>query len=367
MIKKIVNKRESNIELLRIISMIMIILSHYTCHNGVDSFSLNIGFNRLLLEITTLGNIGVIIFVLITGYFGIESKKVFRFKKLYLLLTQILSYSLIILILFLIFNGDFVSTKMIIKSIFPISFEIYGFLSVYIILYIFTPFINKFLYTLNRSEHLILILISLFIFSILGTINTCTYYANDLVQFILYYVIGAYLKLYKNNIFSNKKNNLIIFFGTLLIMITSVIVLDSIGLKFDIFGKTSTYLFRRPKITSIILSVSIFNIFVRFDKINSNFVNNIASTVLGIYLIHDNPLIRNILWTDILKVQNYVSSKYLFLHMILSVILVFIFCSLIEFIRKKTLEKIFIKIYDKICNKENIFNKVLKLYKNSTF
>ena len=58
-------ERNSCIELLRIISIIMIVLSHYTVHNGVANSTLDIGFNRFLLEITTLGNIGVIIFITI--------------------------------------------------------------------------------------------------------------------------------------------------------------------------------------------------------------------------------------------------------------------------------------------------------------
>lgn len=64
--------RNSNIEILRIISMLFIVISHYTVHNGVINASLPLGINRTLLEITTLGNIGVILFVIISGYFMIE-------------------------------------------------------------------------------------------------------------------------------------------------------------------------------------------------------------------------------------------------------------------------------------------------------
>ena len=67
--------RNSNIELIRIISMLFIVVSHYTVHNGVDNTTLSLGINRFLLEITTLGNIGVILFVLISGYYLIEQRK----------------------------------------------------------------------------------------------------------------------------------------------------------------------------------------------------------------------------------------------------------------------------------------------------
>ena len=75
--------RDSNIELLRIIAMFIIIIHHYTVHNGIDNFSLPIGGNRFILEITRLGNIGVILFVFITGYFQIENKKRVNLIKLF--------------------------------------------------------------------------------------------------------------------------------------------------------------------------------------------------------------------------------------------------------------------------------------------
>ena len=64
--------RNTNIELLRIISILMIVLSHYSVHSGISRNMLSLGWNRFLLEITSLGNIGVIFFVLITGYYSIE-------------------------------------------------------------------------------------------------------------------------------------------------------------------------------------------------------------------------------------------------------------------------------------------------------
>ena len=72
--------RNSNIEILRIISVFMILFSHYSVHNGITNSDLPIGINRYLLEISILGNIGVIIFVLISGYFSINKKNPFNIK-----------------------------------------------------------------------------------------------------------------------------------------------------------------------------------------------------------------------------------------------------------------------------------------------
>ncbi|MBR3897725.1 MAG: acyltransferase family protein [Bacilli bacterium] len=258
---KQLTERNSNIELLRIISMIMIIMSHYNVHNKINTFSLPLGFNRYILEITILGDIGVTIFVLITGYFSIDSSKPFKIKKLFLLVSQVLFYSLTIYTLFIILGIESFSTKQFIKNLFPISFEMYWFMSVYIILYIFIPYINKFLQACQRKDHLIFILISLFIFSFLSTLNTNRYYANELIQFIMFYSIGAYLKRYQNNIFKNQKTNKIIFISTTVFLLLSVFLFDLTGLKYTFISRKSTYFFRRPKIISILFSISLFNIF----------------------------------------------------------------------------------------------------------
>ena len=68
------NKRNSNIELLRIISMILIVLSHYTVFSQIDIHAMPLSFNKLLLETTATGHIGVAVFVMITGYFMVSKR-----------------------------------------------------------------------------------------------------------------------------------------------------------------------------------------------------------------------------------------------------------------------------------------------------
>ena len=70
--------RNSNIELLRIISIILIVVSHYCVHGAGKAIisSLDISINRFILEVFKVGNLGTILFVLITGYYLIDSEKV---------------------------------------------------------------------------------------------------------------------------------------------------------------------------------------------------------------------------------------------------------------------------------------------------
>ena len=72
--------RESNLELLRIISMISIFIYHYCVHGGileVGSYTIN---KSVALFFSIGGRVGVNIFILIMGYFMVKSQ--FKIKRI---------------------------------------------------------------------------------------------------------------------------------------------------------------------------------------------------------------------------------------------------------------------------------------------
>lgn len=75
--------RESNIELLRIVLMVLIIMHHFSVH-GTFAFTPELTFNKVFLQVFGLGGkAGVVAFVMITGYFMVSSSfKLHKFGKL---------------------------------------------------------------------------------------------------------------------------------------------------------------------------------------------------------------------------------------------------------------------------------------------
>lgn len=65
-------KRNSNIELLRIIAMFLIVMHHYSIH-GFDTSALQEMPDRLVVDwFMAGGKVGVVIFVLISAYFMVN-------------------------------------------------------------------------------------------------------------------------------------------------------------------------------------------------------------------------------------------------------------------------------------------------------
>lgn len=130
-------KRMSNIESLRIIAMFFIVMSHYSIHGNLS----NILANKIILNIFYLGNIGVTIFAIITGYVMYNSK--YKIKKLLNIVATTFFYSLTIYaIQIIVFKSD-LNISELIKSIFPIAFGKYWYITYYCIMYMMIPYMNK--------------------------------------------------------------------------------------------------------------------------------------------------------------------------------------------------------------------------------
>ena len=355
------DKRNSKIELLRIISIVFIVLSHYVVHSGANIHDLSFGINKIILEISILGNIGTMLFVLISGYFLINSNEV-KLKKIIHFWLQVFFYSFFIYLLLLLINKENFDIKNLILNLFPITFKRYWFATTYFILYLFHPYINKFLNSLSQKEHFNFIIIGVVIFYLLSTITTMDYYGNELLYFLIIYVIGAYLSKYKNNFLYSNCNYLKIMISSIVLIFLSIILFEILGFKFTFFNNHSTYFSNMNSIFVLLFSVSLFALFTKQKQSSNKIINSISSLVFGIYLISDNKYLRGIIWCNLLKNKEFFSSNILVIHILGSVFIVCIVCILIEFIRKKFFD---VFVYKYLDNKLEKLENLLKTKRNS--
>ena len=91
-----IKQRNSSIELLRIVCMFMIVIHHIATH-GNYSFELQcVTATKLWHSFINMGGkIGVDTFIIISGYFLINSKPSINIRKIFKLEGQILFYSIL--------------------------------------------------------------------------------------------------------------------------------------------------------------------------------------------------------------------------------------------------------------------------------
>lgn len=358
-------KRNSSIEILRILSMLLIIAHHYAVH-GFDLSASSFTLNEVTLQIISLGGkIGVNIFVFITGYFMINSR--FDAKKLLKLVLETTFYSVMIVCILGILSFPGFSVKELIKSFLPVIFSTYWFATAYLFLYLLSPFLNKFIRSMDKFTHLKLILLLTAIWCVLPSFTDLAPEYSNLGWFITLYLIAGFLRLYPMAICSKSKLNFILSLCSFGLIILSVIVYDLIADRI-FFQKTNIGHFgAMNNLLILICSITLFYGFLNVKVAHSTLINRIAQSTFGVYLIHDNYLLRPLLWEDIFRTRTFLHSNILILHAFLAIISVFLVCTLIDQIRIVCFEKPLFKIINRRSDSRNASIAKMKLRAKAFF
>lgn len=378
--------REPNFEILRTMIMFFIVVWHFIVHGlGIahqpptsinPSSALSI-FNFLTIQyITYCTAVGVNCFVLISGYFLVNTT--FKWDKIIKIWIQVVFYSFVICAFLKALNLTEIHRNDIMAIVFPIQKQTYWFMTQYVAFLLLAPFLGRLAKHLSPKEFLIglLLLILLncsFIDTPLFEFPYGNIYSNGygLLWFITLFFIGAYIRLY--NPFSAHKN----YFGWIFLIYSLILLLGNLFFK--------QYVLYLLKNRSFMYSMPINNGFVLFSSIflflwakHSQFPNNkvtqtivrIAPYTLGVYLIHDHPYIRQLLWQKWTSFCTYIDSIYLLPLMVVTSVAIFITCILIDLIRTRIFTYLHIdtianKLYIRIASySQCALNYILTKYNN---
>ena len=193
--------RNYNLELLRIIAMFMIVVLHYCCHGYQMTKVGTAGYNTpILWLIYTFCYCAVNIYVLISGYFLCKSE--FKWKKVFKIYIEVLFYSIIIFSILTI-SGTIEITKssQIITAFLPIISKAYWFVTIYLSMYVISPFLNKLIDALDQKEYIKMlltlgILIMICNNAIPGTFFLDKTYGFGIIWFTYLYLVAAYIRIY---------------------------------------------------------------------------------------------------------------------------------------------------------------------------
>lgn len=334
--EKETGRRKSNLELLRIVSMILIVAHHYSVHGGFILPEMN--FNRILIQVLSLGGkLGVDCFVLITGYFMIESK--FRLEKAVKLWAQIWFYSILFMAIFYGFGITEFDVNTFVRNLLPVTYSMYWFATTYLVLYVLTLFLNPAIKAMSRKYHLALICTLGILWSILPTITNGDFGYSTLGLFLLLYLIGGYFRLYPNRRTEQCKNNLL--FGIIMygIIIASALFVDFFENSIPQLSGFESYLAGENKITTILCAIGLFLGFKNLKIGYHPWLNRFAASMFSVYLIQENSFIHPLLWSKWFKNRLYSWSSDLWIHAIVCIAIVLIVCTVIDQIRINWIEK----------------------------
>ena len=340
--------RQSGIELLRIVMMLVIIAHHYVVNSGLlDVISANMmsPCSLFLLIFGWGGKYAINCFIIITGYFMCKQEITLRkFLKLFL---EIEFYKIGIYILFLITGYESFSIKNMIKAVLPVYSIGTGFMASYLVFFLLIPYLNILIKGMDERQHIRLIILCVLVFTIFPSFLKADVKIGYIGWFMVVYIIAAYIRLYPMKWFDNNK-----IWGsvTIILLILSLGSVVACTWLSNYFGKEVYYYFVNDsnKILALLPAITTFMYFKNLELGYKKWINNIAATTFGVLLIHANSdTMRQWLWRDILGNVEAYHSVYLVIHAVLSVLGVYIICVLLDLVRFNYIEKPLFHVLDK--------------------
>lgn len=345
-------QRESNLELYRIICMLLIVAHHYVVNSGLTSADgpLASDFTSYKSMFMALfgawGKTGINCFVLITGYFMCASNITLR--KFLKLMTQFYFYKWLIAFVFIISGYEHLSLIRLVKLVIPFWSFSTGFTSCFIAFWLTIPFLSILVRNLNKRQHQLFLLLSLGIYTVFGSIPSFEITLNYITWFCVLFLISSYIRMYPHPLFEKCKiwgwmTLLSVVLACISILFLRVYFGERVGLGYNFVQDCN-------KFFAVIVSICSFLWFKNMNIRYNRTINTLGAGTFGVFLIHANSdTMRTWLWKDTIDSLGHYYAMPIGLLAVYSigvVLAIFFICNLIDQLRMATFEKWFFNWYD---------------------
>lgn len=284
--------RTSNLELLRIVAMLMIIGLHQNgMANALATLAPNTANYFIANFVESICICSVNCFVLVSGYFMIEKNEA-PVQKCVHLLIDVAFWGLVGCGCAFVFLGEAVGIKDIIIAVIPYIKGQRWFVRDYIVLMLLAPFLNRCLVQLSKRSYQILLLVLLLVFSIWPSFfpnPPIDDYGFSCVHFIQIYAIAGYIKRFG----AQSSFRPAVYLCGYLVSVALIFLSALVG---------SGYAYAYNYLFVITASVSLF-LFFRSLSIQSGIVNKLASGAFDVFVIHTTSFFADLVYVRLFHVD----------------------------------------------------------------
>lgn len=340
--------RNYGVDLLRIVSMFFVAILHVFNYGGIlYRVCLPYPHFYIVWFVEICAYCAVNCYALISGYVGIKSK--FRYANILNLYLMATFYTLLITGIFYIYYPGTVGKIDFIKALLPFGFGQYWYFSAYFCMFFFIPFFNYMINTMDRSMARNLIITLIAVFSVLPTVfNNDIYYTKDGYSALwlgVMYLLGAYISKYD----VGKNIRRIKLLGIYLLAVIFTWAFKMLMNNLAVRGlPTTDYANMFVDYTSptiIITSVCLLLLFAGLQPgdVQKKFIGFFAPHAFAVYLIHEEPLIRENLLRGSFIWTLYEGPWFLLAVVIGSAFAIWLGCSLLDVPRHYLFKALHIK------------------------
>ncbi|MCO6542558.1 MAG: acyltransferase [Lactobacillus sp.] len=332
------SQRDSKFELLRIIAIFLVVYDHTSQFTNWDFWTMP-WYKQGLIQLPVIGGkLGVNLFFLITGYFLI-CRQNFRIKAVIKIWLTTIFYSWAILALAFLFKWPNLTKKTVLANIFPISFNGYWFITVYLVLMLIYPVLNKMILALSQRQYIWLLtvgFICLFIWSAVFNNEAAGMTAGSTIILGVYlYFVGSYLRLYQHQfriISNNKLINGIILIVTILLMIGSILLIDWSRQFTNAFYYTQLVDGNSP--LELIAAMALFLIVMNSRSFYSSCINRLASTCMAVYIVNASLLTKDVFYSSFINLKSYQQTPGIYLIIMGAAVVITLGLMLLDLLRQ---------------------------------
>ena len=295
-------KKNANVELLRIITMMMVTMLHALGKSGLlqPMNSINSGNGWIAWGLEVLSICAVNVFMLISGYFMINSK--FKMGRLFEIILETMFYSLAPFLVFFalgLVTREDVSIYGLLQYFAPIHMETYWFITAYVVTYLLSPFLSAGIHSMEKKQLRTVILCLLAYECILKSISPVKYVTDSqgysFFWYCIVFLIGAYFRKYGFRVLNRPLKGGLTYLAACVLIYVETFVAYWIQARTGRLQDFTMGTMHYNQFFVLMAAVGIFAAFVHGKPIEgkaAKLICAISPLVLGVYLLQENLLLR---------------------------------------------------------------------------
>lgn len=298
--KKEETGRITSFDLLRVVSMLLIIAYHWQLHAYKDGIhSAPLSSNQIFsFAIGSWGTLGVDLFFMLSAYFLIRNNSV-KLGKIFGLICKTSIYGMVVLSIAYaggIERFDIFTTVKCVMGVFAYQ---YWFLTVYCIIYLLSPCLNFVIWNISFKFFSLIIFVLSYATFILSFIFGNEILGRTAVGISIYLTIGFLERFPQYNIFQKFRMPCGII--SILVIFTLEIMLSYMGMQYDVvFYKCINRIQITQSPFMLAAGLFVFYIFKNWNLKSLKIIEFLGKYSIGAYLLHGGPaFLKHWLWDDL--------------------------------------------------------------------
>lgn len=338
-------KRNANMELLRILSMLMVTMLHALDKSGLlvplEGEIPGNAWIAWILEVLSIGAVNI--FMLISGYFLVKAE--FKLSRLLEIVCQVCFYALGAFGIFYLLGLTTAEERDVyhlLHYIFPVHMNVYWFITSYVVIYALLPVLGNGIRGLEKKQLRNVILILLVYECVFKSVLPAALEADSKgyspLWYLIMFLLGAYFRLHGFQVLNKSWKGWIAYLTGSMLVLLEAAVLYRFHESTDHFEEILKVSTHYNHLFVVLAAVGIFAAFVNAKPMAEGIgkvVCAISPYALGVYLFQENITLRY-RWQKWFGLTEAMSDPaYLFLLRVFGAVLaIFVIGSVIDAVRR---------------------------------